>query len=265
MVEAVRVIRCGERRAAQAVDARRVQRMPERSLLCLGAEQLEHRDAGVCPARRAPRVPAPPSPAAAAPDSPSPMVAYRSRFSAAVGPVSPRRSCSSRSANASHIIVRSWPSEPLATLQPPLSGPTRFSAGTRTSVKKTSLKSRSVSVVDARERPAHHAGGVGGNQQRADALVLRRVGIGADEGEQDVGVVRARRPHLLAVDDEVVAVDDRTGAQAARSEPAPGSLMPSDAVISARRIGTAHRCFCSSVPNDSSDAAMMPTPCGLKL
>jgi hypothetical protein len=36
--------------------------------------------------------------------------------------------------------------------------------------------------------------------------------------------------------------------------------MPSDAVISARRIGTAHRLFCSSVPNDNNDAAMMPTP-----
>ncbi len=51
----------------------------------------------------------------------------------------------------------------------------------------------------------------------------------------------------------------------ARSDPAPGSLMPSDAVISARRIGTAHWCFCSGVPKDSSEAAMMPTPCGLKL
>jgi hypothetical protein len=39
--------------------------------------------------------------------------------------------------------------------------------------------------------------------------------------------------------------------------------MPNDAVISARRMGTAHRRFCSSVPNDSSEAAMMPTPCGL--
>ena len=51
----------------------------------------------------------------------------------------------------------------------------------------------------------------------------------------------------------------------ARSEPAPGSLIPSDAVISARRIGIAQRCFCSGVPNDNTDAAMMPTPCGLKL
>ena len=51
----------------------------------------------------------------------------------------------------------------------------------------------------------------------------------------------------------------------ARSEPAPGSLMPSDAVISARRIGTAHRRCCSGVPNEISDAEMMPTPCGLKV
>ena len=40
----------------------------------------------------------------------------------------------------------------------------------------------------------------------------------------------------------------------ARSEPALGSLIPSDAVISARRIGTAQRCFCSSLPNDNSEA-----------
>jgi hypothetical protein len=51
----------------------------------------------------------------------------------------------------------------------------------------------------------------------------------------------------------------------ARSEPAPGSLMPSAAVISARRIGTAHFCCCSAVPKVISDAAMIPTPCELKL
>jgi hypothetical protein len=41
--------------------------------------------------------------------------------------------------------------------------------------------------------------------------------------------------------------------------------MPSAAVISARRMGTAHLRFCSSVPKVSSDAAMMLTPWGLKL
>jgi hypothetical protein len=46
----------------------------------------------------------------------------------------------------------------------------------------------------------------------------------------------------------------------AKSEPAPGSLMPSAAVISARSIGTAHFCCCSGVPKVMSDAAMIPTP-----
>ena len=71
-----------------------------------------------------------------------------------------------------------------------------------------------VAVVHARERPAGHPGRVGGNQQCADPLVFGRVGIGADEGEQHVGVVRAGRPDLLTVDDEVVAVAHRTRAQA---------------------------------------------------
>jgi hypothetical protein len=51
----------------------------------------------------------------------------------------------------------------------------------------------------------------------------------------------------------------------ARSDPAPGSLIPSDAVISARRIGTAHRRCCSGDPKEMSDAEMMPTPCGLNV
>ena len=51
----------------------------------------------------------------------------------------------------------------------------------------------------------------------------------------------------------------------ARSLPAPGSLMPSAAVLSARMIGTAHRRFCSSVPKVMIEALTMPRPCGLKL
>jgi hypothetical protein len=51
----------------------------------------------------------------------------------------------------------------------------------------------------------------------------------------------------------------------ARSEPASGSLMPSAAVTSARRMGTAHRRFCSSVPKARMDGVTMPRPCGLKL
>ena len=51
----------------------------------------------------------------------------------------------------------------------------------------------------------------------------------------------------------------------ARSEPASGSLMPRAAVISARRIGRAQRCFCSSVPKPRIDGTMIDRPCGLKL
>ena len=48
----------------------------------------------------------------------------------------------------------------------------------------------------------------------------------------------------------------------ARSEPASGSDMPSAAVMSARSSGTAHFCFCSSVPKFNSDGAMIDRPCG---
>ena len=55
--------------------------------------------------------------------------------------------------------------------------------------------------------------------------MLGRVGIGAHEAEAPVGVVRARRPHLLPVDDELVA--DELGARAQAREVAP-------------RVGLAH-------------------------
>src|SRR5262249_45003621 len=50
-------------------------------------------------------------------------------------------------------------------------------------------------------------------EQVADAEVLRGVGLGTDETENHVGVMRRGRPDLLAVDDEVVAVLDRRGAE----------------------------------------------------
>ncbi len=49
------------------------------------------------------------------------------------------------------------------------------------------------------------------DDQRADALVLGRARIGAHEAQAPVGVMRARCPHLLAVDDELVA--DQLGAR----------------------------------------------------
>ena len=110
-------------------------------------------------------------------------------------------------------MFRSWPSDPLATCQPPFSGPTRFSAGTRTSLKKTSLKSTSPSIAHRGERPPHHAGQIGRDHQHADALVLGGIGISANESQEHIGVVGARRPHLLPVDHELVAIDVGAGAQ----------------------------------------------------
>ena len=55
-------------------------------------------------------------------------------------------------------------------------------------------------VLDARRAHVDH--------QHADALVLRRVRVGAHETEAPVGVLRAGGPHLLAVHDELVAVFD---------------------------------------------------------
>jgi hypothetical protein len=49
------------------------------------------------------------------------------------------------------------------------------------------------------------------DEQVADALVLRRVRVGAGEQEAVVGVVAAGGPHLLAVDDPLVAVEHGLG------------------------------------------------------
>ena len=45
-------------------------------------------------------------------------------------------------------------------------------------------------------------------------MVLWRLGVGAHQQKAPIGEMRARGPHLLAVDDEMVAVVDRAGAQA---------------------------------------------------
>ena len=50
-------------------------------------------------------------------------------------------------------------------------------------------------------------------QEERDATMLRRVRIGAREQQAEVGVVRARGPDLLPVDDELVAVGDRARAE----------------------------------------------------
>ena len=69
-----------------------------------------------------------------------------------------------------------------------------------------------------------------------DALVLGHVGVGAGQQHAEVGVLAARGPHLLAVDDPLVAVLDGPGLQAGQvraglrlaEELAPGLLAGDD-------------------------------------
>ena len=69
-----------------------------------------------------------------------------------------------------------------------------------------------------------------------DALVLGHVGVGAGQQHAEVGVLAPRGPHLLAVDDPLVAVPDGPGLQAGQvraglrlaEELAPGLLAGDD-------------------------------------
>ncbi len=85
-------------------------------LLRLGAELLEHRQSGVSPSPRAAFARLP-NREAAAPGSPRDAGVSISLHAVAGRKLS--SVCPSRLANCSHIIVRSWPSEPLATFHPP--------------------------------------------------------------------------------------------------------------------------------------------------
>ena len=109
-------------------------------------------------------------------------------------------------------VPRSKPSVVIATFQPLLTPPTTFSAGQRTSVKKTSLNSAEPSgcTIGRTSTP----GLLHRHEEVADALVLRRVGVGAGEQEDVVGVLGLRGPHLLPVDDPLVAVEHGGGLEA---------------------------------------------------
>ncbi len=62
-------------------------------------------------------------------------------------------------------------------------------------------------AVDLPQRPHVDARRAHVDEERGDALVLRRVGVAAGEQQAPVAVVRARRPHLLAVDSPLLAVE----------------------------------------------------------
>ena len=63
------------------------------------------------------------------------------------------------------------------------------------------------------QRPDLDAGLVHVDREVGDALVLGHVGIGAGEQHAEVGPVAARGPHLLAVDDPLVAVELGAGVE----------------------------------------------------
>ena len=103
--------------------------------------------------------------------------------------------------------ARSYMRVVLATAQPLLRPPMRSLSGTRASSRNTSLNmawpviSPSGRIVDA--GLVHVDGEVG------DALVLGHVGVGAGDEHAEVGDLAARGPHLLTVDDPLVAVAAR--------------------------------------------------------
>ena len=69
-------------------------------------------------------------------------------------------------------------------------------------------------AADQLDRPRLHARLVHIEQNEADALVLRRVGISTDEAEDPVGLVGVAGPDLLTVDDIVIAPIHRLRLQA---------------------------------------------------
>src|SRR6476469_1178180 len=95
------------------------------------------------------------------------------------------------------MATRSFISMAIAQRQPSSTSPMRLASGTRTSVKNTSLNP---------ERPDLHAGRVEVDDEHRDAAVLRLLGVRAGDDGAEVRELRAGGPHLLAVEDPLVAV-----------------------------------------------------------
>ena len=123
----------------------------------------------------------------------------------------------------SHTIPRSCASEPAEIDQPWFSGPSRWSCGTTTPSKNTSLKSaRSRSIRSGSGRaltPFAFMSMISTLMPRC----LGAIGVGAHEAQAVVGVMRARGPDLLAVHREVVVVD--LGARREAREVAAGARL----------------------------------------
>ena len=134
----------------------------------------------------------------------------------------------------------------------------RSRRGTSTPLRKISLNS--ASPVIWRQRPHLDAGRVHVDDQVGQPLVALRVGVGAGEEDAEVGDVRVRRPHLLAVEHEAVAVEPAARADAGEVGSGSGSEKPWHQISSAARSGCRYRAFCSSVPCAMIVGPAMPSP-----
>ena len=130
--------------------------------------------------------------------------------------------------------LRSCCSRRLAMVQPPFSGPTRFSFGTFTSVKKVSQNGEvpAISWIGRTSTPGRF---MSISRKLMPSCFLR--GVGAHQAEAPVGPLRAGGPDLLAVDQEWSPLSSALVCSEARSEPAPGSEKPWHQRTSPRAIG----------------------------
>ena len=110
------------------------------------------------------------------------------------------------------IETRSFIRVTMAPRQPSPTSPRRSASGMRTSVKKTSLNS--ASPVIWRSGRTSTPGRVHVDDEVGEALVLLGLGVGAGQQHPEARRVGEGRPHLLAVEDPLVAVAHGPGGQA---------------------------------------------------
>ena len=149
----------------------------------------------------------------------SPMYASASRCRTIGSSASPRScayattlrySSAKRSCWARNAVPRSNPSVAITTFQPWPIGPTTMSAGVRASEKNTSLNS-AVPVIWVIGRSSTPGWSIGQRMKLIPSCFLVPVGVGAAHHEDPVGDVAEAGPHLLAVDDPLVAVEHGRG------------------------------------------------------
>ena len=133
--------------------------------------------------------------------------------------------------------------------QPPLSGPTRFSFGTRTSVKNTSLKSQKSGSVSS-----------GNGRRSTPGVVMSMISALMPLCFGASGSVRTKHRHQSAwcapdvhtfwpFTTNSSPIELGAGASGSRGRcPAPGSLMPRHHEISARSVGQQEALLLLGVP-----------------